>query len=150
MSTIEIRLNQLGSAIGGLVERYNHLRKIDEEKKLVAQEIIGSAYYWGTYSGTIIPYEKDKTKVIAKLVNRETGLDTEWILDAFRVLEHLSVISSYNTWEEYNKGEKLKFAEELEQMMVGYEFTDERIKKEMHLYCKKNNIQYKSYLEEVA
>lgn len=150
METLNNRFRKLETALVGLVEQYRVRNQINEEKKAVAQELIGSVYYWGDYSGTVIPHNTDPTKVIAHLTHQKTGIDCHWSFDAFKVMEHVLSIQQFNSWQEYHDAIMLRDAADYEQMMIGFKFSEERITKEMQAFCTKFNVPYKSYLQGVA
>lgn len=144
------RLESLEGALFQLADRYARLRRIDEEKAMVASELVGLPYYYGDYSGIIVASATNKRQVIAQIKHQETGIECHWIFDAFDALAHLKTIAEFSSWEEYKTAQLLKWAIGMEEMMVGYGFSQEKIEEKMIDYCGKFKISYKSYFQKVA
>lgn len=149
-TVLEKRLDSLEGALFQLADHYARLRRIDEEKAMVASKIVGLPYYYGDYSGIIAAHPSKKTQVIAKIKHQETGVECHWIFDAFDALAHLKRISEFGSWEEYKAAELLKWAIGMEEMMAGFGFSQEKIHEKMVGYCEMFKIPYKSYFQEVV
>jgi hypothetical protein len=119
--------------------------KTDE---LIAKELIGLPYYWGEYSGLIEPTEKEPRKVIAHIKSNLTGEECHWKFDSLRVVEHLKTIQAYSSWEEYNLAQKMAFAEDYENVLIKYDYSNKDREEKMREYCIKFSIPYKHYLEQ--
>jgi len=115
---------------------------------MVAIAIVGLPYYWGEYSGVIIPYPSERGKVVAKVKNQKTGEVCHWKFSSMIVLKHLKKTKDFSTWKEYDMAQKLLFAKDYENLLITYNYSEEMILEKMNEYCNKFQIPYKNYLGE--
>ncbi|WPS85317.1 hypothetical protein SMD22_01435 (plasmid) [Brevibacillus halotolerans] len=141
------RLEELYDAIKVLAEIFEKQRQIKKEKAVIARSVNGLPYYWGEFSGTIHPSTRE-TDVEARLIHQVTGEEVHWILDAYRVNEHLLKIKEFSSWKEYDKASKLSFAVSTEQMLVKCGRSEIEVAEKMTEYCSKFKIPYKTYFQE--
>ncbi|MFF2531366.1 hypothetical protein ACFVS2_20900 [Brevibacillus sp. NPDC058079] len=148
-TTLKRRLEGLTGAIAILAEGAKAQRKVNEDKAKLARSVIGLPYYWGEYSGTLHPAQRE-TDVEAQLIHQVTGAKVYWSLDAYHVMEHLDEIKGYSTWKEYDAACKLSCAKEIEQLLIKCGKSDKEIMKKMTEHCSKFKIPYKTYYQEVS
>lgn len=139
-------------------ERLEELEKVIKEKskergwkdtrmmkKIIAEAIIGFPYYWGEYSGKVIPYEKDETRVTVHIVEQNTGGVCYWTFESLHVYEQLQKTKQYKDWDEFDRANKLQFAKEYEQLLGKYKYTSEEIDDKMKEFCQQFKVNYKNY-----
>lgn len=131
---LERRFAKLEGFLEHLAARYEQQRKLDELNKEIAQQIIGLPYYWGEWSGVVIP-ANEPTKVFTKIKNMRTGEETHWKFDALYVYENLQKTAKFNSWEEYHAEEIKRYREDMRQLLTKYNYPKEEIEKRVAAIC---------------
>lgn len=114
-------------------------------KKMVAKSIVGFPYYWGEYSGTVVPCEKDEACVTVHIVEQQTGAVCFWVFDSLYVYEQLLKIKDFEDWSAYDRTNKIKFAKEFEELLGKLGYGANAIAEKMDEYCQKFKIPFKDY-----
>lgn len=126
-------------------ENKENWRETRITKKMVAKAIVGFPYYWGEYSGTVIPCERDETRVTVHIVEQNTGGVCFWVFDSLYVYEHLLEIKDFEDWSTYDCANKLRFAKEHEVLLVKLGYGQNVIIEKMNEYCQKFKIPFKNH-----
>lgn len=145
MAQIEERLEKLNEAIILLSEQAKKMKEYRKIAEETAKWLVGKPYYWGEFSGHFIA-SSDTTKVIAHIFHQKTGEECYWTFDAMTALEYWQEIRKYNSWEEYDKENKLAVAKSYEESLRKY-LSEEHVVEKMIEFCSKFEIEYKNYLQ---
>lgn len=130
MKTLENRLDCLSNTIGILAEQSARQRKINDHKREVAKELIGMSYYFNDWAGSIEECS-NPLMVTAKVINQKTGQICHWMFDSFYAAEHIQSHSMFSSWEEYSNHRELEVRKEIENMLAGFGYSNERISFEL-------------------